>query len=244
MIAEGKNAVTEVLKSNVTVEKVLVQKDNASHAVYELARECRARKIPVQQVDKAALDRLSVSGRHQGILAVCTEFTYSELDELLEKDERAEEEGLLLIVLDGVEDPHNVGAIIRVADCAGANGIILPKRRNCGVTDTAVKVSCGAAGHVKVAKVNNVNDAIRELKERGVTVFATDMDGDDVYKTNLTGDVAFVIGGEGHGIHDLTRKLCDGVVALPQRGKINSLNASVATGIVVYECVRQKGERK
>ena len=238
MIAEGKNAATEAIRGNVTVEKVLVQKDNTSRGLFDLVKECRQNKIPVQMVDKAALDRLSVSGRHQGVIAVCTEFTYSDVEELLE---RKSDKGLLLILLDGVEDPHNVGAIIRVADCAGADGIILPKRRNCGVTDTAVKVSCGAAGHVKVAKVGNINDAIRMLKERGVTVFATDMDGADIYRTNLTGDVAFVIGGEGHGVHELTRKLCDGVVALPQRGKINSLNASVATGIVVYECIRQKG---
>lgn len=238
MIAEGKNAATEAIRGNVTVEKVLVQKDNASRGLFELVKECRQKKITVQMVDKAALDRLSVSGHHQGVIAVCTEFTYSEIEDLLESKG---EKGLLLILLDGVEDPHNVGAIIRVADCAGADGIILPKRRNCGVTDTAVKVSCGAANHVKVAKVGNINDAIRMLKERGVTVFAADMDGEDIYRTNLTGDVAFVIGGEGHGVHELTRKLCDGIVALPQRGKINSLNASVATGIVVYECLRQKG---
>ena len=238
MIAEGKNAAMEAIRGNFTVEKVLVQKDNASRGIFDLVKECRQKKITVQMVDKAALDRLSVSGRHQGVIAVCTEFTYSDMEELLEN---RGEKGLLLILLDGVEDPHNVGAIIRVAECAGADGIILPRRRNCGVTDTAVKVSCGAAGHVKVAKVGNINDAIRMLKERGVTVFAADMDGADIYKTNLTGDVAFVIGGEGHGVHELTRKLCDGIVALPQKGKINSLNASVATGIVVYECLRQKG---
>lgn len=243
MIIEGKNAVAEALKSDVTIEKVMVQK-GAGHAVYEIAGTCRERRIPVTTVDKAALDRLSPTGRHQGVIAVCTEFKYSEMDDLLRKDEKAEKDGLLLILLDGVEDPHNVGAIIRVADCAGANGIILPKRRNCGVTDVAVKVSCGAASHVKVAKVGNINDAIRELKERGVTVFAADMDGESIYRTNLTGDVAFVVGGEGKGVHDLTRKLCDGVVALPQNGKINSLNASVACGVVVYECVRQKAEKR
>ena len=237
MIVEGKNAVSEAVKGNVTVEKVLVQKDNGARGIYELVKECRAQKIPVQTVDKSALDRLSVSGRHQGVLAVCTEFQYSDMEELLE---RKSNKGLLLILLDGVEDPHNVGAVIRVAECAGADGIILPKRRNCGVTDTAVKVSCGAAGYVKVAKVGNINDAIRELKDRGITVFAADMDGADIYKTDLTGDVAFVIGGEGHGVHELTRKLCDGVVALPQRGKINSLNASCAAAIINYEVLRRR----
>lgn len=240
MIIEGKNAVAEALRGNVTIEKVLVLKAGAGRGVYELTAECRKRKIPVQNVEKSALDRLSVSGgRHQGVIAVCTEFVYSEISEITEG--KGEGKGLLIIILDGVEDPHNVGAIIRVADCAGASGIILPKRRGCGVTDTAVKVSCGAAGHVKVAKVGNINDAVRELKEEGIKVFAADMEGDDIYKTDLTGDVAFVIGGEGHGVHELTKKLCDGTVALPQRGKINSLNASVAAGITVYECLRQKG---
>lgn len=236
MIIEGKNAVREALKGNVTIEKVLVQKD--SKGTFDFIKECRDRKINLHVVDKSALDRLSTSGRHQGVLAVATEFSYSDFDELFENKK---EKGYLFILLDGVEDPHNVGAIIRVADCVGADGIILPRRRNCGVTDTVVKVSCGASSYVKICKVNNINDAIRELKERGVMVFAADMDGDSIYKTNLTGDVAFVIGGEGSGVHALTKKLCDGVVALPQNGKVNSLNASVATGIVVYECIRQKG---
>lgn len=238
MIIEGKNAVNEALKGNVTIEKIMVQKDVRSNGINELVRECRNRKINVSMVEKIALDRVSVSGRHQGVVAFSTDFKYSDFEELLlEKGDK----GLLLIILDGIEDPHNIGAIIRVAECAGANGIIIPRHRNCGVTDTAIKVSCGASSYVKIAKVTNINDAIRELKDRGVTVFATDMDGESVYRTNLTGDVAFVIGGEGKGVHALTKKLCDGVVALPQLGQVNSLNASVATGIIVYECIRQKG---
>lgn len=238
MIIEGKNAVSEALKGNVTIEKVMVQKDVQNKGIFQIVKECRERKITVHTVEKSALDRLSPSGRHQGVLAISTEFTYSEFDELLENKS---EKGLLIILLDGIEDPHNLGAIIRVAECAGADGIVIPRRRSCGVTDTAVKVSSGASSYVKIAKVANINDAVRELKERGVTVFAADMDGESIYKTDLRGDVAFVIGGEGSGVHALTRKLCDGVVSLPQNGKVNSLNASVATGIVVYECVRQKG---
>ncbi len=238
MIIEGKNAVSEALKGNVTIEKVMVQKDVQNKGIFQIVKECRERKITVHTVEKSALDRLSPSGRHQGVLAISTEFTYSEFDELLEN---RSEKGLLIILLDGIEDPHNLGAIIRVAECAGADGIVIPRRRSCGVTDTAVKVSSGASSYVKIAKVANINDAVRELKERGVTVFAADMDGESIYKTDLRGDVAFVIGGEGSGVHALTRKLCDGVVSLPQNGKVNSLNASVATGIVVYECVRQKG---
>ena len=238
MIIEGKNAVSEALKGNVTIEKVMVQKDVQNKGIFQIVKECRERRITVHTVEKSALDRLSPSGRHQGVLAISTEFTYSEFDELLENKS---EKGLLIILLDGIEDPHNLGAIIRVAECAGADGIIIPRRRSCGVTDTVVKVSSGASSYVKIAKVANINDAVRELKERGVTVFAADMDGESIYKTDLRGDVAFVIGGEGSGVHALTRKLCDGVVSLPQNGKVNSLNASVATGIVVYECVRQKG---
>ena len=238
MIIEGKNAVSEALKGNVTIEKVMVQKDVQNKGIFQIVKECRERRITVHTVEKSALDRLSPSGRHQGVLAISTEFTYSEFDELLENKS---EKGLLIILLDGIEDPHNLGAIIRVAECAGADGIIIPRRRSCGVTDTAVKVSSGASSYVKIAKVANINDAVRELKERGVTVFAADMDGESIYKTDLRGDVAFVIGGEGSGVHALTRKLCDGVVSLPQNGKVNSPNASVATGIVVYECVRQKG---
>ena len=238
MIIEGKNAVSEALKGNGTIEKVMVQKDVQNKGIFQIVKECRERRITVHTVEKSALDRLSPSGRHQGVLAISTEFTYSEFDELLENKS---EKGLLIILLDGIEDPHNLGAIIRVAECAGADGIIIQRRRSCGVTDTVVKVSSGASSYVKIAKVANINDAVRELKERGVTVFAADMDGESIYKTDLRGDVAFVIGGEGSGVHALTRKLCDGVVSLPQNGKVNSLNASVATGIVVYECVRQKG---
>ncbi len=237
MIIEGRNAVMEALKGEVTIEKVLVLKDAPKQNNFMLVKLCRERKITVQFVEKQALDRLSMAGKHQGVLAVATEFTYAEEDEVLE---RKDGKPLLLILLDGIEDPHNLGAIIRVAECAGANGILLPRRRCCPVTDTAVKVSCGASGYVKIAKVNNVNDTIRNLKEQGITVLAADMDGDDIYKTDLTGDVAIVIGGEGAGVHALTAKLCDGKIALPQFGRINSLNASVATGIVVYECIRQR----
>ena len=185
------------------------------------------------------LEKLSPSGRHQGVLAVTTEYSYYDLDEVVE-DCKEKSEDMLFILLDGVEDPHNLGAVIRVADCAGATGVIVPKHRGVGVTDTVVKVSAGASAHVKVIKVTNVNDAIRYLKDNGVFVFAADMDGDDIYKTNLTGNIALVIGGEGSGVHALTRKLSDGIISLPLYGKVNSLNASVATGIVVYEALRQR----
>ncbi len=237
MIIQGRNAVTEAVKNAVTVEKVLLSKDAPKQNNFNLIRLCRENKITVQTVDKQALDRLSPDGRHQGVIAVATEFKYADVEEVLEKKDG---KPLLVLILDGIEDPHNLGAIIRVAECAGVSGILIPRRRCCPVTDTAVKVSCGASEYVKIAKVSNINDAIRDLKERGVFVLAADMGGADIYKTDLTGDIAIVIGGEGDGVHNLTGKLCDGKIALPQFGKINSLNASVATGIVVYEAVRQR----
>lgn len=240
MIIQGRNAVTEAVKNAVTVEKVLLLKDAPKQNNYTLLNLCREKKITVQLVEKQALERLSPDGRHQGVVAVTTEFQYAEPEEIYEKKD---DKPLLILLLDGIEDPHNLGAIIRVAECAGVSGILLPRRRCCPVTDTAVKVSCGASEYVKIAKVSNLNDTIRELKDRGIFVFAADMDGKDIYQTDLTGDVAIVIGGEGSGVHSLTGKLCDGKIALPQFGKINSLNASVATGIVVYEAVRQRGNK-
>lgn len=236
MIIQGRNAVTEAVKNGSTVEKVLLLKDAPKQNNFTLVKLCREKKITVQFVEKQALERLSPDGRHQGVIAVTTEFKYADVEEVLEKKDKP----LLILLLDGIEDPHNLGAIIRVAECAGVSGILLPRRRCCPVTDTAVKVSCGASEYVKIAKVNNLNDAIRDLKERGIFVLAADMDGQDIYKTDLTGDLAIVIGGEGDGVHSLTGKLCDGKIALPQFGQINSLNASVATGIVVYEAVRQR----
>jgi 23S rRNA (guanosine2251-2'-O)-methyltransferase len=237
MLIEGKNAVNEALKGNTTIEKIMVLKSAPTSNFNTITRLCRERKINVQFVEKSALDRLTVSGNHQGIIAIATEFEYANADEILEKKDGKD---LLIILLDGIEDPHNLGAIIRVADCVGASGIIIPRHRCCGVTDTAVKVSSGASSHVKIAKVNNLNDIIRKIKDMGITVFATDTNGDDIYKTNLTGDIAFVIGSEGSGVHELTKKLSDGIISLPQLGMVNSLNASVACGAVLYECIRQR----
>lgn len=237
MLIEGKNAVNEALRGSTTIEKIMVLKSAPTSNFNTIINACRERKILVQFVEKNALDRLSVSGNHQGIIAVATEFQYSDVEEILAKKEGKD---LLIILLDGIEDPHNLGAIIRVADCVGADGIIIPRHRSCGVTDTAVKVSSGASSHVKIAKAANLNDIIRRIKEDGVMVFATDANGDDIYRTNLTGDVAFIIGSEGSGVHELTKKLSDATISLPQLGMVNSLNASVAAGAVLYECIRQR----
>lgn len=239
MIIEGKNAVYEALNSNTTIEKLCIEKGNFSKDLNRIIALAREKGIKVSFEKTETLDKLSPSKKHQGVLATTTEYNYYDLDEVVTECKSTGKE-MLFIILDGVEDPHNLGAVIRVADCAGATAVIVPKHRGVGVTDTVIKVSAGASAHVKVIKVTNVNDAIRYLKQEGVFVFAADMDGDDIYKTNLTGNVALVIGGEGSGVHTLTRKLVDGIISLPLYGKVNSLNASVATGIVVYEALRQR----
>lgn len=235
MILEGRNELNEALKGNITLEKVLVQKDH-NPSLGRIIAEIRDRKIKLSYVDKSVLDKYSDTKNHQGIVAFATDFEYCRLEEVL----NARDEQKLIIILDGIEDPHNLGSIIRIADSVNANGIIIPKHRCCGVTDTVVKVSSGAAAHVKIAKVTNINDTIRELKDMGIWVFAADMNGESLYKCDLTGDIALVIGGEGSGVHALTSKLADGIVSLPQLGKINSLNAAVAAGAILYEVIRQR----
>ncbi len=239
MIIEGKNSVRELLSSNRNVEKLYVEKNNSNHELVELTQKARAKKIPVSFVDKFVLDKNSATKRHQGILAITGEFTYDTLENVFYQSKSAGKP-LFLLILDGIEDPHNLGSIIRVGECCGVSGIAIPKHRAVGVTDTVAKISQGAIEHVSVAKVTNINDSIRWLKDNYVTVFCADMDGENIFNANLTGDIAIVIGGENTGVKPLTRKLCDGAISLPQFGKINSLNASVATGAILYEAIRQR----
>ncbi len=235
----GRNAIEEALKSGATIDRLLVRNGMRDAHGNRIVNEARDRGIRVIFRDAAALDRECPKGaNHQGFVAEVTDFKYSDLDDILAlAEERGEPP--FIVLLDGVEDPHNLGAIIRVAECAGVHGIVIPKHRSVSVNDTVVKVSSGAAQYMRVAKVTNINDAIKYLQERGVWVFAADMDGSDIYSANLSGAIAFVIGGEGSGVSRLTRELCDGIVALPMRGKVNSLNASVAAGIVIYEKLRR-----
>ena len=235
----GRNAIEEALKSGATIDRLLVKNGMRDAHGNRIVNEARDRGIRVIFRDAAALDRECPKGaNHQGFVAEVTDFKYSDLDDILAlAEERGEPP--FIVLLDGVEDPHNLGAIIRVAECAGVHGIVIPKHRSVSVNDTVVKVSSGAAQYMRVAKVTNINDAIKYLQERGVWVFAADMDGADIYSANLSGAIAFVIGGEGSGVSRLTRELCDGIVALPMRGKVNSLNASVAAGIVIYEKLRR-----
>jgi 23S rRNA (guanosine2251-2'-O)-methyltransferase len=239
MIIEGINPVAEALSGGITVEKVYVQKGLFSDRLNRLIAEARKKNIRLIFGEKEILDRLSPAKKHQGVLAFATDFVYAELPSLIESARSADKPSLW-VLLEGIEDPHNLGAVIRVADCAGATAVIIPKHRSATVNDTVIRTSAGAAAYVPVAKVTNLNDAVRNLKEAGVRVFAADTDGETVYNTDLTGDTAIIIGGEDKGINALTRKLADGIISLPQKGKINSLNASVACGALLYEAVRQR----
>lgn len=238
MKIEGRNAVSEALKAGSTIDRLLVEKNLKDAGAQKLIDEAKSRGIKIFFRDKQALDRESVTKRHQGFIAEITDYKYSELEDILavsgEKDEPP-----FLLILDGVEDPHNLGSILRVAECAGVHGVVIPRHRSVSVNETVIKVSAGASAHVKVAKVTNINDTIAELKERGIWVYCADMDGESVYETDLTGPLAIVVGGEGKGVGKRTKSNCDKTISLPMFGKVNSLNASVATAVVVYERIRQ-----
>ena len=231
---EGKNAVLELLKTDRTIDKILMRK-NAQNALGRIFAEARRKGVRVQFVEDKALDRESETGRHQGVIAYASDFEYADLSALYE-----EEEPRLAIVCDGIEDVHNLGSILRVAECAGATGVIIPKNKSAQVNESVMRISEGAANHIPVVRVPGVNYAIDELQKNGYWVYALEADGKDLYSADLRGNVALVIGGEDSGVGALTRKKCDGALSLPMHGKINSLNASVALGIAVYEVARQR----
>lgn len=243
MKIEGRNAVAEAIASGKTIDRLLVQKGLKDGGANRIIDDAKRRGIKIFFRDKEALDRESTAKRHQGFLAEITDFVYCEVDDILQKAKDRGEPPFLLL-LDGVEDPHNLGSILRVAECAGVHGVVIPRHRSVSVNETVIKVSAGAAAHVLVAKVTNINDTIDELKEKGVWTYAADMSGESAYSTDLTGAIAFVIGGEGDGVKRLTLSKCDGAVSIPMRGKVNSLNASVAAGVVVFEKLRQDGAKK
>lgn len=239
MKAEGKNPVRELINSGATIEKISVANGSNDAEVRSIIGLARDKGIKVDFVDKRGLDKVSETGHHQGIIAFYTEFKYSNLDEVIQ-NEKAKGKDLLFVVLDEVLDPHNLGSVIRVAECAGASAVIIPARRSATVNETVIRTSAGATAYMPVIKVSNLNQTLEELKQKNVWVYAADMDGEPMGKTNLKGDIALVIGGEGTGVHSLTRKICDGIISIPMFGKVNSLNASVSAGIVLYEAVRQR----
>lgn len=239
MYIYGRNPVKEAYRAGKTVDKIFLLKgdfDPMLSQVHKLAKEART---VISYVDKNMLDKLSQGGNHQGVVAAVTDFEYCEIQDILDIA-KSKDEPLFVILLDGITDPHNLGAIIRSAECFGAHGIVIPKHRSVSVNDTVVKVASGATEHMPVAKVTNINDAIRTLKEHNVWVYATDFDGKAPKEANLQGNLAIVIGSEGEGIHRLTKVLCDDTLTIPQYGQVNSLNASVAAGVVMYEAVRQR----
>ncbi len=236
MQIEGRNPIKEALQSeNTTITKLCVQK--GAHDLQVIIDDARKNGIRIEFLDKVKLDKMSETKHHQGLIAFAENFKYSSVDEILSNKHNKD---LFLLLLDNIEDPHNLGSIIRVAECLGVDGIIIPNKRAASVNSTVIKVSAGATSYVKVAMVNNINDVIRELKENFVTVCCADMGGETIYNAHLTGDIAVVIGNEGDGVKHLTKSLCDKTIAIPQFGKVNSLNASVACGIICSEIVRQR----
>lgn len=233
MLAIGKNAVLESIKSK-RAEKVLIQKNYFNKDSKEISELAKNNGIKVFFEEKAFLDKLSGGANHQGIIAKTPDFSYSSLEEIINP-----EGNNFILVLDELSDPHNFGNIIRSAECAGVTGIIIPERRSVDVTETVIKVSVGACFHIKIAKVKNLNDAVRALKDNFITVYSLDMDGKSIYEERFDDNAAFVIGSEGFGIKKLTKQLSDKVLSIPQFGKINSLNAGSATAIAIYEYVRQ-----
>ena len=238
-VIAGRNAVAEALRGGRAIDSLYVARGERSGSAGALIAQARRRGIPVKEVDPRKLDHLCFGTAHQGIAAVAAAKEYASLDDLFRlAEERGEPP--FLIVADGLEDPHNLGAVLRVAECAGAHGVILPERRSAGLTPAAGKASAGALEYVPVARATNLVSALEELKRRGVWIYAADMDGQPWCGLDYTGPVAVVIGSEGFGVGRLVKEKSDFVISLPIRGKINSLNASVACGIICYEVARQR----
>jgi 23S rRNA (guanosine2251-2'-O)-methyltransferase len=242
-LIEGRNAVIEALKSDRTIEQILVAKGDVEGSVNLILALARDMKVVVKEVDRKKLDQMSVSKVHQGVIAIVTPYKYFQVEDILaHADEKNEKP--FIVILDEIEDPHNFGAIIRSAEVCGAHGIIIPKRRNVGVTPVVYKSSAGAVEHMKIAKVTNINAVIDELKEKGIWIYGADMDGQSYcFDTDFKGALALVIGSEGKGISKLTKNKCDVIVKIPMVGNINSLNASVAGGIMMYEVLKQRFKR-
>ena len=236
---EGRNAVLEAFRSGRCVDKLFILDGCQDGPVRTIAREARKKDTIINYVSKERLDQLSETRAHQGVIAQVAAYEYSTVEEILEK---AEEKGEppFLVLLDNVEDPHNLGAIIRTANLAGAHGVIIPKRRSVGLTSTVAKTSAGALNYTPVAKVTNLVRTIEELKEKGIWFVCADMGGESMYRLNLTGPIGMIVGNEGEGVSRLVREACDFTASIPMKGDIDSLNAPVAAGVLAYEIVRQR----
>lgn len=237
---EGRNALTEALRSGRTIDKVFIASGETDKALQRLAAQAKEAGAVIVPVDRRKLDTMSVTRAHQGVIALAAAKEYVTIDDILQ--EAADRgEAPLLVICDELSDPHNLGAILRGAECAGAHGVIIPKRRSVGLTAVVAKASAGAMEYMKVARVTNINAAIEELKQKGVWIFGTAAEGSiPMYKADLTGPTAIVIGSEGDGMSRLVRENCDVIVHIPMKGHISSLNASAAASILLYEAVRQR----
>lgn len=240
---EGRNAVLEAFRSGRCVDKLFILDGCQDGPVRTIAREARKKDTIINYVSKERLDQLSETKVHQGVIAQVAAYEYSTVEDILA---RAQEKGEapFLILLDNVEDPHNLGAIIRTANLAGAHGVIIPKRRSVGLTSTVARTSAGAIHYTPVAKVTNLVRTIEELKEKGIWFVCADMGGESMYQLNLTGPIGLIVGNEGEGVSRLVREVCDFTASIPMKGDIDSLNASVAAGVLAYEIVRQRMNAK
>ena len=236
MNTEGRNAVLELLKTDKTIEKIMLEK-GAQGTLARIFAEARNKGVRVQFVDRRVLDKESVTGKHQGCIAITTDYKYSTVEEIIASKG---EKGGFIIICDGIEDVHNLGSVIRVAECTGADGVIIPSNKSASVTEAVIRISAGAANHVKVAKVSSLNRVVDELKAAGYWLYALEADGRSIYSADLSGNVALVVGGEDSGVKKLTREKCDFVLSLPMCGRVNSLNASVALGVAAYEVLKKR----
>ena len=237
---EGRNALTEALRSGRTIDKVFVAEGDTDRSLQRLAAQAKEAGAVIVPVDRRKLDQMSTTRSHQGIIALVAAHDYYSVDDILE-EAASRGENALIVICDELSDPHNLGAIMRTAECAGTHGVIIPKRRSVGLTATVAKASAGAMEYMKVARVTNISNTINDLKEKGVWVFGTAAEGSiPMYKADLTGPAAIVIGNEGDGMSQLVRKNCDVMVHIPMKGRISSLNASNAASILLYEAVRQR----
>lgn len=239
MTIEGRNAVAEALRSGKPIDRLFIQDHCQDGPVLTIKRLARTKDIPVKYVEKERLDQLSETGRHQGVIAYAAAYEYAQVEDMLEAAHQKGEPPFL-ILLDGIEDPHNLGAIIRTANLAGAHGVVIPKDRAAGLTATVARTSAGALNYTPVARVTNLAKTMKELKKQGMWFVCADMDGTAMYDLDLKGSIGLVIGNEGEGVGRLVKETCDFTASIPMKGDIDSLNASVAAGVLAYEIVRQR----
>jgi len=240
-LIEGRNPVIEALKNDVQIDRILISKEIAEGSIAKILDSAKERNILVKYVDKAALSKISENGRHQGIIAEAMEYEYKEIEDIFDNAKKKNEKPFV-IILDEITDVHNLGAIIRSAECLGAHGVIIPKRRAAGVNGIVAKTSAGAVEYLPIVRVTNISQTLAILKDKGLWIYGADMDGEKfIHEEKFDGPIGLVIGSEGAGIGRLIKENCDTLVKIPMKGNINSLNASCAASIIIYEVMKQRG---